>query len=138
MLVRRPVALFHAALAVVVVAGVPLGSLLWGTGRLAFTMFARSSSYQLVLATIDRTGAKRSVAPTAVASTVRGSLGDMLAGAERMHHGPHAPLLRARLPEVAALACRARPEARRARAELLEKPSLDHEPVRSIAEVTCP
>jgi hypothetical protein len=135
---RRPIALFHAALAVVVVVGLPLGSLLWGTGRLAFTMFARSSSYQLVLATMDRTGAKRSVAPTAVASTVRGSVGDILAGTERMHHGPYAPLLRARLPEIAAFVCRGRPGARRARAELIEKPSLDHEPVRSVAEVTCP
>jgi hypothetical protein len=97
---------FHLGLAVVVAVLLPVGSRLFGSGSLAFTMFSRSETYRLRVTTMDAAGSARRVAPTALAAAVGGTPGDIVAGTEQWRHGPFGTLLAGHLDEVARFACR--------------------------------
>ena len=128
----------HAVLAVIVAVMLPLASRRWGTGEATFTMFSGSATYRLRFALTDGDGRSQRVSPTGVAARVGGTAGDLLAGTEQWRHAPSGPLLRRRLGEVAALACRGRPGARRAEAVLETRRNLDAPVETWRAEAPCP
>jgi hypothetical protein len=109
---------------VVVCLLVPGASWLDGSGWLAWTMFSKSATYRLAVVAENEAGERRHVNPTALAADTRGALRTLLAGAEAWRHAPFGPALRARLPELATLACRVS-KASMVRLTLEERATLD-------------
>lgn len=126
----RRVARLHLVIGFIAIIGLPLCSIVFRAGGLAFTMFSGSGSYRLRVVTIDEVGRERRVPPTAVAAHARGSIGDLLAGSEDWRFAPFGSLIRRRLEQVATLACGTIVKSREARVTLDERSTLDA-PVRT-------
>ncbi len=120
----------HRALAVLVCVVIPGLSWRDGTGWLAWTMFSKSETFRLEISAQDADGARRYVAPTAVAQQMRGALRTMLAGAESWRHGPFGSALAGQLYGIAGVACRVS-GAREVRVVLERRRTLDAPVVRS-------
>jgi len=84
---------------------VPMISRLWGSGTLAWTMYARTGEFRLEIVGKERDGRYVYVAPTALASKVAPSIESMFAGSDHFRPYPSIALLRRHLDEVARLAC---------------------------------
>lgn len=108
-------------------------------GRVAFTMYASSTWFSLQVTATDDLGARRAIAPTDLARRVGPTARPFLAGADHPRRTYDAGLLRARLADVARLACREEPRARRVRVTLVEREgAIDGPPRTTTAEVACP
>lgn len=83
----------------------PAWSWLDGSGSLAWSMYAHSSSFRLRIVSFDRTGKQRSLAPSALAARAEQDLRTALGGAEAFRHARQGRLLQRYLPELAQLAC---------------------------------
>jgi hypothetical protein len=134
----RLAARLHVIVAALVVVGLPALSLSTGEGGLAFAMFSGSRSFRLRATVVDQAGESRAVPATALAARAGGSVGDVLAGSERWRFSPYGRLVRTRLEQVAALACRARGGSRAATVRLDERRTLDAPVVTTSASVACP
>jgi hypothetical protein len=135
----RPVAVrVHLLVGLLVVVGLPAVSAWSGVGGLAFTMFSRSGSYRLRVATADEAGTERPVAPTAIAARAGGTIGDVLAGSEVWRFAPFGALIRRHLEQVAALACATSRRSREARVTLDERRTLDASVRTTTVTKACP
>jgi hypothetical protein len=85
---------------------VPAWSWLDGSGSLAWTMYAHSSSFRLRIVAIDQHGRRRSIAPSSLAVQAEQDVATALGGAESFRHARQGRLLRHYLPRLAELACR--------------------------------
>lgn len=83
----------------------PAWSWLDGSGSLAWSMYAHSSSFRLRIVSFDRNGKPRSVAPSALAARAEQDLTTALGGAEAFRHARQGRLLQRYLQELAQLAC---------------------------------
>jgi hypothetical protein len=84
---------------------VPALSRVFGSGALAWTMYARTGEFRLEIVGQERDGRYVYVAPTALASKVAPSIDSMFAGSDHFRPYPAITLLRKHLVEVARLAC---------------------------------
>ena len=84
---------------------VPAWSWLDGSGSLAWTMYAHSSSFRLRIQAVDGRGKARSIAPTSLAAVAEQDLRTALSGAEGFRHARQGRPLQSYLPRVAELAC---------------------------------
>jgi hypothetical protein len=84
---------------------VPAWSWVDGSGSLAWTMYAHSSSFRLRIQALDGQGRARSMAPSALGAVAEGDLRTALSGAEGFRHARQGRQLRRYLPRVAELAC---------------------------------
>ena len=109
---------WHLALALLFAAVVPAASWAFGSGGLAYRMYARSGSYRIRVTIWNRDGRAEPVSPTALAARARGAARHYLAGADRWLSFPHSDVLAEELDDLAAFACQAVPTAVRARIEL--------------------
>jgi len=95
-------------IACVIVPGI---TVLDGSSWLAWTMYSKSGTYRVSVLAVDHTGKPRRIAPTELSGRAPPELGNFLAGSERWRHAPVGPTLRRHLGEIAALACKAVPNA---------------------------
>ena len=133
----EPAARFHLFLVVLVCLLLPGWSWLDGSGWLAWTMFAHSSTYRVRVVGASTRGEPRFVAPTELAARASADLGTFLAGAESWRHAPVGPTLRSHLSEVAALGCGIAPDLRSIDITLEERRTLDAPILRTEARATC-
>jgi hypothetical protein len=126
-------------LAVALLLGVVLPGYSWinGTGWLAWTMFAMSSTYRLSVRVSDDAGVTHVVNPTELARFARGDAATYLSGADHFRHAPVAPSLQRNLPGIALLACRTVENPREAWTRLETRATLDSPVVASEAKVFC-
>lgn len=119
--------------------GVVLPGYSWidGSGWLAWTMFATSSTYRIAVRVTDHEGAIRVVNPTELARFARGDSATYLSGADHFRHAPVGPSLQRNLSGIAALACRARRDARDAWIRVETRAKLDSPVEASEVTVTC-
>lgn len=112
------------ALGLLACALVPAWSWLDGSGSLAWTMYAHSSSFRLRIMAIDEHGTRRSIAPSSLAAQAEQDVATALGGAEAFRHARQGRQLRHYLPRLAELACSV---SRAARVELRleDRPNLD-------------
>jgi len=115
---------------------VPAWSWLDGSGSLAWTMYAHSSSFRLRIRAIDEHEKRRSIAPSALAARAEQDLAATLGGAEGFRHAHEGRQLRYYLPRIAELACRVS-EAQRVELTLEDKPSLDAAAVITVEKRRC-
>ena len=116
---------------------VPLASRIFGSGTLAWTMYARTGEMRLEIVAQRTDGRYVYVAPTDLASKVAPSISSMFAGSDHFRPYPSVSLLRANLPTVARLACDEGPFVRVK--VTLEQRDDERSPVRSTsAESPCP
>lgn len=115
---------------------VPAWSWLDGSGSLAWTMYAHSSSFRLRIVATDRNGKSRSLAPSALAAQAERDVRIALGGAESFRHARQGRELRRYLPQLAELACRVG-RATRVVLTLEDKPTLDAEVVTSVEAQNC-
>jgi hypothetical protein len=126
----------HAIAALLAALLIPAASRLFGSGRLAWTMFSKTATYRLDITGARASGGAQALAPTALAALANGPVTVYLAGADSWRPTAAGPLLRAHLPELAALACRLGPFTA-ITLELQERASLEA-PIRSTtAKVAC-
>ena len=126
--------LHHLAAAFVV--SLPLVGTL-GDAGLAFTMYAASISYRIVIDGTDGAGRRHAIAPTLLASRVGRSAQPFFAGADNLRRTYDVRALRVRLPEVARLACAADEGRSAAVTVILEERPGRGEPRTTRAEITC-
>lgn len=115
---------------------VPAWSWLDGSGSLAWSMYAHSSSFRLRIVSVDSNGKHRSVAPSALAARAEQDLRTALGGAEAFRHARQGRLLQRYLPELAQLACQIS-HAERVVLTLEDKRGLDSPPLVSTEERQC-
>lgn len=84
---------------------VPAWSWLDGSGSLAWTMYAHSSSFRLRIQALDEQQRARSIAPSALGAVAERDLRTALGGAEGFRHARQGAQLKRYLPRVAVLAC---------------------------------
>ncbi|HXK17133.1 MAG TPA: hypothetical protein VNG33_05005 [Polyangiaceae bacterium] len=101
----EPWRVWQCGLGVIACLLVPAWSWLDGSGSLAWSMYAHSSSFRLRIVSFDRAGKQRSLAPSALAAHAEQDLRTALGGAEAFRHARQGQLLRRYLPELAQLAC---------------------------------
>jgi len=92
-------------LGVLACVAVPAWSWLDGSGSLAWTMYAHSSSFRLRVQALDEHDRTRSIAPSALGAVAEQDLRNALGGAEGFRHARQGRQLRRYLPRVALLAC---------------------------------
>lgn len=85
---------------------VPAWSWLDGSGSLAWTMYAHSSSFRLRIQAVDGSGKARFIAPSALAAVAEQDLRTALGGAEGFRHARQGRPLQRYLSRVSELACR--------------------------------
>ena len=126
-------------LAVALLLGVVLPGYSWinGSGWLAWTMFAMSSTYRVSVRVTDGAGVTHVVNPTELARYARGDAATYLSGADHFRHAPVAPSLQRNLPGIARLACRTAENPREAWTRLETRANLDSPVVVSEAKVFC-
>jgi hypothetical protein len=95
----------HLVLGVLTCVAVPAWSWLDGTGSLAWTMYAHSSSFRLRIQAVDEHQRTRSIAPSALGAVAQQDLRTALSGAEGFRHARQGAGLQHYLPRVARLAC---------------------------------
>jgi hypothetical protein len=83
----------------------PAWSWLDGSGSLAWTMYAHSSSFRLRIQAVDEHQRARSIAPSALAAVAERDVRTALGGAEGFRHARQGAPLQKYLPRVARLAC---------------------------------
>jgi len=132
----RPRAKLHIALAVAVAVLLPGGSLLFGNGVFAWTMFSKSDTYRMSITGWTDEGEVRSFDPRALQPFVNPSLAYFLPAAGVWRHDPVGLTFRTGLGNIAALACRLG-SMRAAEVTLEERANLDAEPKRSVARARC-
>ncbi len=116
---------------------VPIVSRVWGSGALAWTMYARTGEFRMEIVSQRTDGRYVYVAPTALASKVAPSIESMFAGSDHFRPYPSIALLREHLSEVARLACDEGPFTRVR--ITLEQREDESSPVRATsAESSCP
>jgi len=93
------------SLAVLACIVVPAWSWLDGSGSLAWTMYAHSSSFRLRIQALDEHDKARSIAPSALGALAERDLRTALSGAEGFRHARQGAQLQRYLPRVAELAC---------------------------------
>jgi len=97
----------HAIVGAIMLVLLPLGSLLWGSGIFAWTMYSGTGEYRIEIRVRDERG-WRSVAPTGLAEAASESAAGVLSGADHFRRGPLLDVLRSHLGELATFACRQR------------------------------
>lgn len=127
----------HAVALLLVALGLPGGSLLFGSGELAWTMFAKSETYRLGLTGVAHDGERTGIDPRALSPLVSGTLRYFLPAPEQWRHEPMGVTFRTGLPHLAILACRLGGY-RRIQASFEERSHLDATPVVTRADVRCP
>jgi hypothetical protein len=95
----------HVGAAVVACLLLPALSRAAGGGGLAWTMFSKSDSFRLTLVATDQDGGLHQLHPVELALFAEPALRFYLLGADRFHTWPVGPMLRTRLPALAAIAC---------------------------------
>ena len=88
----------HLAVAVFLGLVLPAYSWINGSGWLAWTMFATSSTYRIAVRVTDAAGATHVVNPTELARFAQGDSATYLSGADHFRHAPVASSLRAKSP----------------------------------------
>jgi hypothetical protein len=116
---------------------IPGWSWLDGSGWLAWTMFAHSSTYRLRVVGASARGEPRYIVPTELAARASADLGTFLAGSERWHHAPVGPTLRRHLVQVAALGCGVASDLRSVEVTLEERRTLDAPVLTTPARASC-
>ena len=97
--------MLQLSLGVLVCVAVPAWSWLDGSGSLAWTMYAHSSSFRLRIQAVDERERARSIAPSALAAVAEQDLRTALGGAEGFRHARQGGILERYFPRVAQLAC---------------------------------
>lgn len=115
---------------------VPAWSWLDGSGSLAWTMYAHSSSFRLRILAIDEHERRRSIAPSSLAARAEQDVATALGGAEAFRHARQGRQLRYYLPRIAELACRVS-GAERVELTLEDRLSLDAPIVISVEKRRC-
>ena len=92
-------------LGVLACVAVPAWSWLDGSGSLAWTMYAHSSSFRLRVQALNERDKARSIAPSSLAAVAEQDLRTALGGAEGFRHARQGRQLQRYLPRVALLAC---------------------------------
>jgi hypothetical protein len=124
-----------AALAVGVL--LPLGSCVFGTGRLSYGMYAHAPEYRLDVFAVDSAGARHRVPPSALAQGARASVVPLLAGADHWRTQPGLDDLRSALPMVAEHGCASERTSQSVEV-VLEERAREGSPVRTThARATC-
>jgi len=118
----------HLALALFFAVLLPAGSLVHGSGLLAFRMYAASPSCRLSVTAWDEQGAAWAVSPTGLAARARGELGNTLSGTDRWRHVMAPGYLSDHIDDLGRLACVAAPRAARV-AVVVERRAADDTPV---------
>lgn len=126
---------WHALVAFLVCVAMPGASWLDGSGSLAWTMFASSETFRLRI-TAEARGRRTAFNPSALALHAVPSAAGVLAGSDHLRHAAFARLLRASLPELAQLACRAS-GADKVAVTLEWRRTLDAAPQRASAYQSC-
>ena len=103
---------------------VPAWSWFDGSGSLAWTMYAHSSSFRLRILAVDEHEKRRYIAPSALAAWAEQDLAMTLGGAEAFRHAREGRQLRYYLPRISELACRVS-GAQRVELTLEDRPNLD-------------
>ncbi len=116
--------------------GLPGGSVVLGSGELAWTMFAKSETYRLALLGIARDGRETRIDPRSLSPLVGASVRYFLPAPDAWRHEPMAVTFRTGLPYFAALACRLG-SFERVEALLEERSDLDAAPLLTRAGVRC-
>lgn len=133
---RWPWRVWQCGLGVLACVLVPAYSWLDGSGSLAWSMYAHSSSFRLRIVGFDRNGKQRSVAPSALAARAEQDLRTALGGAEAFRHARQGRLLQRYLPQLAQLACQVS-RAERVVLTLEDKPDLDSAVVVTVERREC-
>jgi len=84
----------------------PAGSLVQGSGMLAWTMYSRVGEFKVDLVAFDAAGRAHLRNPTVLAERATSGAASLLAGADHWRQGPSVAALRAHLDDLAAYACR--------------------------------
>ena len=119
-----------------VAVGMPAGSLLIGSGELAWTMFSKSETYRLALTGVTRDGHRRPIDARALAPHVDANVAYFLPAPEEWRHEPMGVTFRTGLPYLSALACRLG-GFQRVEAVLEERAHLDAVPMATRANARC-
>jgi hypothetical protein len=127
----------HFAVALVLGLVLPASSWINGSGWLAWTMFATSSTYRILVRVTDGAGATHVVNPTELARFAQGDSATYLSGADHFRHAPVASSLRRNLHGIASLGCRTVQNARATWIRLEARATLDSPVEASEAMVTC-
>ena len=132
-----PRAKLHLVVGIVVVLGLPAGSLVAGDGVFAWTMFSKSETYRLTVLGVSGDGSTRAFDPRALAPYVNPSLAAFLPAANTWRHDPVGLTFRTGLPTLAGVACRLA-LLRATTLKLEERRTLDDAPRTSVARARCP
>ncbi len=124
------------SLGVLACMAVPAWSWLDGSGSLAWTMYAHSSSFRLRIQAVDEHETARSIAPSALGAVAEQDLRTALSGAEGFRHARQGRQLQRYLPKVAQLACRVS-HAARVELTLEMKDHLDAPVVTTVERQSC-
>jgi hypothetical protein len=127
----------HLVVGLVVVLGLPAGSLIAGDGVFAWTMFSKSETYRLKILGVLEDGATRTFDPRGLGPFVNPSLASFLPAADTWRHDPVGLTFRTGLPTLARVACRLGP-LRATELTLEERRTLDDAPRVSVARASCP
>jgi hypothetical protein len=101
-------------------------------------MYARATWFRLEIAARDREGGDHVISPTSLARRVTGSAAPFLAGSDHLRRTYDVGILRARLVDVARLACGEVPGATSVTITLVERASLRDLPEeRRVETVVC-
>jgi hypothetical protein len=84
----------------------PAGSLIEGSGMLAWTMYSRAGEFRIDLVAFDSEGRAHLRNPTVLADGATLGAAALLAGSDHWRQGPSVAALRSHLDDLAAYACR--------------------------------
>jgi hypothetical protein len=127
----------HAAALLLVAVVLPGGSLVLGSGELAWTMFSKSETYRLTFTAVARDGSTTPIDPRALSPLLDATAAHFLPAPGQWRHDPMGVTFRTGLPHLTALACRLG-SYRRVEALLEERAHLDAAPVPTRASIRCP
>lgn len=126
----------HAAALLLVAVALPAGSIVFGSGELAWTMFSKSETYRLAVTGVAQDGRKRPIDPRALAPLLDATAAYYLPAPGQWRHDAMGVTFRTGLPHLTALACRLGTY-QRIEALLEERSHLDAAPVPTRANVRC-
>ena len=115
---------------------VPAWSWLDGSGSLAWSMYAHSSSFRLSVSVVNQRGVTQAIAPSSLAAVAERDVQTALGGSEAFRHARQGNVLKRYLPQIAQLACQVK-AARSVVVTLEQKRSLDAPVVSDVARLTC-
>jgi len=114
----------------------PAGSLLFGNGEFAWTMFSKSETYRLAFTGIAPNGSEVEIDPRSLGPLTNPTLSYFLPEPGKWRHDPMGVTFRTGLPYLTLLACRLGPY-QRIEALLEERAHLDAAPLATRAEAPC-